>query len=361
MSDKKPSLVAWELTAASDSACVHCRASAQAFRSGLELSTDEGKRLIDEIAAVDVANLLMTGGDPFARSDLFELIEYAADRGIRVSLTLTPTSLLTNEQACGLKRSGLARLAVSVDGSTAAAHDSFCLPNSFERALETIHAAHLSGLSVQIDTMVTRRTVDELEAIAELISDLDVDLWNVFFPVPSAHLSADDLLTADEFETVFAKLYEISRSLPFEVNTSEAQHYRRYVLQRRARELAAQDPELTLQVSLHGNTHASGHMRDDKSFVFISHTGLVYPSGFLPAVAGNIRDQSLAEIYRNAPLLQQLRDDSRLTGKCGICEFVHVCGGSRARAFAVSGDAFAEEPCCAYVPKRAQQTDLCPA
>ncbi len=361
--DERPYIVIWEVTQACDLACVHCRASAQPKRNPFELSTEEGKRLIDEIAAMEVPVFVLTGGDPIKRPDLFELIEHAAKVGVRVSLTPSATPLLTRDVIHRLKQSGLARLAVSLDGSNAEVHDAFRgMAGSFQRTMEAIEWANEVGLPVQINTTFSRRNVDDFEAIASLIERKQITLWSVFFLVPTGRGKLDDLLSAEEFEDIFAKLHELSLRASFHIKTTEAQHYRRYILQqqvadRRSKKTHSQAFTAKVQDTV---GRAPRGLNDGKGFVFVSHMGEVFPSGFLPFSGGNVRSDSLSRIYRESPMFQQLRDPDQLGGKCGACEFRHICGGSRARAFAMTGDPLAEEPCCSYVPKNYVAPEVSP-
>ena len=351
--NERPFIAIWEVTQACDLACVHCRASAQPDRDPMELSTDEGKRLIDQIAALKVPVFVLTGGDPIERPDLFELIEHAHAVGVRVSLTPSATPLLTRDIVVRLKEVGLARLAVSMDGASAETHDAFRgMSGSFARTLDAVRWANDIGLSVQINTTFSRRNIAEIDDIVSLMERLKITLWSVFFLVPTGRGKLNDLLSAEEFESVFARVYSLSRTASFDIKTTEAQHYRRFVLQQRVSER-----KLGLGVdSVHERSvdaigRAPRGLNDGKGFVFISHKGEVFPSGFLPLSAGNIRKEELASIYRDSPLFRDLRDTSRLEGKCGSCEFKEICGGSRARAYALNGNPHAEEPCCSYVPK----------
>jgi radical SAM protein len=362
--DQRPYIVIWEVTQACDLACVHCRASAQPNRNPFELSTEEGKRLIDEVRQMDVPVFVLTGGDPIKRPDLFELIEYATSVGVRVSLTPSATPLLTREIVQRLKHTGLARLAVSLDGSTAEIHDAFRgMAGSFDRTMEAVDWANELGLPAQINTTFSRRNIEDFERIAALLEQKKIALWSVFFLVPTGRGKLNDLLSAEEFEAVFAKLHALSKRARFHIKTTEAQHYRRYVLQQQVsdkRTGADYQPSAAKETDTIGR--APRGLNDGKGFVFVSHVGEVYPSGFLPFGAGNVRSESLSRIYRESPVFQQLRDPDQLGGKCGACEFRHVCGGSRARAYAMSGDPMAEEPCCIYVPKNyVQPADTPPA
>lgn len=350
--NERPFLAIWEVTRACDLACVHCRASAQPERHPMELSTEEGEHLIDEIAALRVPVFVLTGGDPIKRPDLFELIGHARQVGVRVSLTPSATPLLTREIVFRLKEAGLARLAVSMDGACAATHDAFRGMNgSFARTLDAVRWANDAGLPVQINTTFSRRNIGEIDAIVARMEQLRITLWSVFFLVPTGRGKLNDLLSAEEFEQVFAKLYELSRTASFDIKTTEAQHYRRYLLQRRAAERRMGTADATPEKLPDTIGRAPRGLNDGKGFVFISHLGEVFPSGFLPVSAGNIRRQPLAAIYRYSPLFLELRNPAKLEGKCGACEFKQICGGSRARAYALTGNPLAEEPCCSYVPR----------
>jgi radical SAM protein len=350
--DKRPFIAIWEVTQACDLACVHCRASAQPDRNPFELSTEEGKDLIDQISALQVPVFVLTGGDPIKRPDLFELIHHARKVGVRVSLTPSATPLLTRDIIVRLKEAGLARLAVSMDGASAGTHDAFRgMTGSFARTLDAIRWANEVGLPVQINTTFSRRNIAEIDDIVHLMETLKITLWSVFFLVPTGRGKLDDLLNAEEFEQVFERLYRLSKTASFDLKTTEAQHYRRYMLQQRVLERRAGVTTTTAPLAVDSIGRAPRGLNDGKGFVFISHTGEVFPSGFLPRSGGNIRQQTLASIYRESQVFLSLRDTSMLEGKCGACEFKEICGGSRSRAFAVTGDPLAEEPCCSYVPK----------
>ncbi len=365
--NERPFIVIWEVTQACDLACLHCRASSRPLRSPQELTTEEGERLIGEIAAMQVPVFVITGGDPLRRPDIFHLVEFATGMGVRTSLSPSATPLLTREALAELKRCGLARLAVSLDGSSAAIHDSFRgVAGSYDRTLRAIRWARELGISVQINTTVTRLNISDIETIADLLTTFDITMWSVFFLVPTGRGQASDSVTAQEFEDVFGRLYQVSKRVQFDLKTTEAMHYRRYVLQRRAEEQrqnpgastaaepsflpGADGPMAALRKNGDGIGRAPRGLNDAKGFVFVSHVGEVYPSGFLPVSAGNVRESSLSQIYRTAPLFVGLRDPANLEGKCGVCEFNGICGGSRARAYALTGDMFGEEPCCVYQP-----------
>jgi AdoMet-dependent heme synthase len=342
--NQTPLVVIWEVTRACDLACFHCRASAQPQRHSLELSTVEGKKLIDDIVALDPPIFVFTGGDPLKRPDLYELVEYAAEKGLHPAMTPSATPLLNRDSLLSLKQAGLRRLALSLDGATPALHDSVRgVTGSFARTLDAMYKANAIGLPVQINTTVSRRNIAELENILSVIRNFRIVMWSLFFVVPTGRAEATDLPSPEEFESAFARIYQLAQNVPFKVKTTEAQHYRRYLLQQRRRKNPGESPDQGVPGILPVN--------EGKGFLFISHTGEVQPSGFLPLSAGNVRSTSVGDIYRHSELFQQLRNTDNLRGKCGDCEFQGICGGSRARAYALTGDAFAEDPSCAYVPR----------
>ncbi len=363
--NERPYIAIWETTQACDLACVHCRACAQPARNPYELSTAEAKELIDQIAEMQVPVFVLTGGDPLKRPDIFDLVEYGRDRGVHTSMTPSATPLLTREAIVMLKERGLARLAVSLDGSSATIHDAFRrVPGSYDCTLKAIRWARELALPVQINTTITRRNLDDLDSMINLLERLDIVLWSVFFLVPTGRGQSADLISAEDFERVFENLYRASRRVRFDIKTTEAQHYRRFLLQRRAEERRSGAVGTSVPAAQAfpaalggGIARAPRGLNDGKGFMFISHTGEVFPSGFLPVSAGNIRRERLADLYRNSPLFRTLRDTSQLQGKCGACEFKKICGGSRARAYALTGDFTAEEPGCIYQPRQEEIQD----
>jgi AdoMet-dependent heme synthase len=357
-----PFVVIWENTRACDLACVHCRAAAQSRRSQFELTTEEGFRLIDEIAAMRPKVFVITGGDPLKREDTFDLIRHAKDAGLEPSLTPSATPLLTEEAVTKMKEHGLARMAVSLDASNATLHDNFRrVPGSFDVTLRAIRAAKREGIPVQVNTTVTRRTIEDLPRMVPILEELGIVMWSVFFVVPTGRAKNVDLVTAEETEKFFEFLYGTSKRVPFQIRTTEAMHYRRYMMQQMS--ATSIDPSTgmidastkfqPLGVMPGAITRAPRGVNEAKGFVFISHIGDVFPSGFLPLRAGNVKKEPLREIYRSSELFVSLRDPNNLKGKCGRCEFRDLCGGSRARAWAMTGDVFAADPLCAYEPRAA--------
>jgi AdoMet-dependent heme synthase len=376
--DESPFLAIWEVTQSCDLACKHCRAAAQPIAHPDELTHAEGLALIDQIADLHIPIFVFTGGDPLKRKDLFDLIRYAASKNVHVAVTPSATPLLTREQIQNLRDAGVVRLGISLDGSTPEIHDAFRgLPGAWSRTIKAVEWANEAGLPIQVHTTVSRHNVHDLDNLCDLFEKLAIVMWNVFFLVPVGRGQLNDLLSGEEFEQVFGKIYELSRRANFQIKTTEAMHYRRYLLQHNLEERRMghgsaravlplrQEPERmghpqqaayeagtpTADPSARNMGWATRRVNDGKGFVFISHVGNVYPSGFLPIHAGNIRQTPLGEIYRNAPIFKALRDSKRLEGKCGACEYKEICGGSRARAYALTGDPLAQEPCCIYHPK----------
>jgi AdoMet-dependent heme synthase len=355
-----PYLVIWETTRSCDLACKHCRAEAVTQRHPLELSTDEAKRMMSEVRRFGRPLFVLTGGDPLKRPDVVELVEYGTSIGLRMAMTPSGTPLMTAAVLAELRQAGLSRLAVSLDGSNAGIHDTFRgVGGSFDWTLEMLRTARDIGLTTQVNTTVSRHNLEDFDELCDLMVRLGITLWSVFFLVPTGRAKADDVASADEFESVFNRMYDLSRTAPFDIKSTAAPQYRRVILQRQVAERRAggrsEAPSpMTAGVgfSLADGVGRSKGVNDGDGFLFISHTGAFYPSGFLPVAAGNIRRHDVVDVYRNSPLFQALRDRSKLKGKCGVCEYRDVCGGSRARAYAVTGDMLESEPFCAHVPAR---------
>src|SRR5579863_1760008 len=341
----RPLQVTWEMTHACDWKAAPSRASARSSREKQQVSTAEAFHLIDQVADMHVPLLALTGGDPLLRPDLFPVIAYASGRSVRASLTLLPTPALNTEVISELKDSGLMRVGLWLHGSTSALNDSYWgIQGAYRRTLEIVGACHEVQLPVQINTIMAHRNVHDVEPMIELLTRLDVALWNVFFFVPASREQAGELLDAEEHEQIFARLYTASKSVHFQIKTTEGQHYQRYLLQQRARESRGRMTEVE------AITCAPKGVNDGKGFVFINEKGEVYPSRFLSLSAGNVTTQPLSELFCDSELFVSLRDSSRLKGKCGRCPARNVCGGSRARAYAMTGDLFGADPCCAYQP-----------
>jgi radical SAM protein len=345
--DEAPFLVIWEVTQACDLACAHCRANAIPCRNPAELTRDEGFRLLAQVRSFGEPLMIFTGGDPLKRPDIFELLSESVRLGLRTTITPSATPLLNREAIGAIQRSGVARMAISLDGADEISHDGFRgVHGSFHRTLAALRIARELGLETQVNTTVTKRNLGQLEKIARLAGENGAKLWSVFFLVVTGRALMADDLGAEEYESVFERLHSISINAPFDIKTTEAQHYRRYVAR-----LHQPQPNGT-------NGHPSAIRRqiginDGKGLLFVSHTGDICPSGFLPLAAGNVRRDSLVGTYRNADLFRTLRDEDRLEGKCGRCEYKKICGGSRSRAYAITGNYLAEDPRCVYQPAMA--------
>jgi radical SAM protein len=344
--DQSPLLVIWEVTQACDLACVHCRASAQPERHPDELTTEQGYRLLDEIRSFGEPLMVFTGGDPLKRPDLYGLIRYSVQIGLRTNVTPSATPLLTAEAIEGFQAAGIARMAISLDGPDAATHDDFRgIPGAFDRAMFALRHARDIGLDTQLQTTVTRRNMARLAEVAEIAKEVRTRMWSLFFLIVTGRAAEGDDLLALEYEQVFEFMYELSKTAPFGIKTTEAMHYRRYVAQRIKAEHG-----VTENANARGVAWRTAGVSDGKGFVFVSHTGEIFPSGFLPVSGGNVLRDSLTDVYRNSDLFRKLRDTTQREGKCGICEYQKICGGSRSRAYALTGDFLAEDPRCIYQP-----------
>jgi AdoMet-dependent heme synthase len=348
-----PAVAVWEVTRACDLCCVHCRASAVPERDPRELTTGEALDLVGQLRALDPGVLVLTGGDPLKRPDLYDIVAEARRQSLRVAVAPSVTPSLTTGAIRRLAALDVGRIALSVDGPDASVHDRFRgTPGSFWRTRAAIDAVRAAGVSVQINTSLVRETIGSLARTADVVERLAPALWSVFFVVPVGRARLVQQLDPDACEEVFHFLCAWSERTGVAVKTTAAPAYRRVVLQREAeRRRRGRRRALAPRAAVN----------DGKGFVFVSHTGDVHPSGFLPLRAGNVRETPLATIYRSSPLLRALRDEARLEGKCGICPFRSVCGGSRARAFATSGNFLAEDPACAYQPPRPEERGAPPA
>jgi AdoMet-dependent heme synthase len=329
-----PLLVIWEVTRACALACAHCRADAIARRDPRELTTAEGYRLLDQVAEFGspAPLLVLTGGDPMWRKDLADLVGYGTKLGLKVALTPSGTAAATRDRLRQLRDAGLRRLAVSLDAASADTHDGFRgVRGSFNWTRRIIDDALDLGLSLQINTTVSKWTLPGLHQMAAFVSGLPIELWAVFFLVQTGRGASLEQISAGECEEALLFLADLSRRVPFAIKTTEAPHYRRVL---RASGLTPRFPGVN----------------DGNGFVFVDHVGNICPSGFLPLSCGNVRDGQLAAVYRENQVFRLLRDPEALGGRCGRCEYRGVCGGSRSRAFAATGDFLAEDPLCGYEP-----------
>lgn len=340
-----PIMLYWEMTQACDLACRHCRAAAIPRRNPNELSTDEGRQLLDSVVRFGSRrpHVVFTGGDPLRRPDLWELLAYARDLGLTVSVTPSGTPLCTKEAIARLKESGAYSLAFSIDGSNAAAHDHIRqVDGSFDRTISAVGWAREAGLPVQVSTLVAAETADDLPAVYQLVRDLGVERWALFFLIGVGRGEVLREVSPAQSESILTWAIGLGETPRPIIKFTEAHHSRRIALQhkRTSPPAPSQSPA----------GRGSWGIRDGAGVLFVSHVGDVFPSGFLPLRVGNVRHDDLATLYRESPVLQQLRDPDSLKGKCGRCEYRVVCGGSRARAFATHGDPLAADPLCSYQP-----------
>ena len=397
--DHKARLVFWEVTKGCNLRCIHCRATATELSSPTDLPTRVALGIIDQIAAASNPILVLSGGEPLYRSDIFQLARYATDKHLRVALATNGT-LVTKDVARRIVDSGVKRVSISLDGADAATHDSFRgIPGAFDAAVHGWRNLKALGMSVQINMTIARHNAHQLPEVLQLARNLGADALHTFLLVPvgcGVDIAEEQMVPTDEYERMLNWFYDQSLGGEIELKASCAPHYFRVVRQRRAAEgrsaqAAAQarapqsgngqgvaaigptdmmmpggtgieiKPAGLVRPPGHHTGHPSGHPSDMSAMTkgclagtgvcFISHEGEVYPCGYLPVIAGDLRKQSFAEIWDHSVVFEQLRDTGALKGKCGCCEFRNVCMGCRARAFAKTGDFMAEEPFCVYEPR----------
>lgn len=335
--NRAPLVITWEITQACDLSCDHCRAEASPKRSRKELTTAEGIELFEQVTEFDPQPfVVLSGGDPLKRPDLSELLFGAVERGLTPSVTPATTPALDRETVERFADIGIGRMALSLDGATPDSHDSFRgEPGTFEVAVNAAKNARELDVPIQINTTVTASTVDELADIAVWVRDLGAVMWEVFFLVPVGRGTDLEQLKPGEAYDVMKWLYQLDKRVPYRIITVEAPFYRRV-----AHEAQNRNNE---------KNHPVGSTGAGNGFIFVSHTGEVYPSGFMPLSVGNVLEQPLVEIYQHAPLLKRLRETRTLTGPCGKCSFASRCGGSRSRALAISGNPFTSDQLCPWV------------
>jgi radical SAM protein with 4Fe4S-binding SPASM domain len=342
-----PWIAIWETTQACDVTCPDYGDWIEPEPSPLELTTQEAEQLVRDVAELQPRIFMLAGADPLKRPDIYHLVRYAALRGLRPIMAVRATPLLTQDAILKLKEEGLSRLSLTLNGSSAELHDLICgVYGSYARTIEATQWAEQARLPFQITTHVNERNLHDLENLALMLKPFRIAQWNVVFPVPTRPAQIEEIPSAGQFEEVFAQLYKLAQHVPFKIKTTEAPHYRRYVLQQQALARAERPGQFQFEEGIPGILPVN----EDRATVFIAHTGEVYPCASLPVVAGNIRIQKLSEIYRRSKVFASLHDIAKLKGKCSLCAFKQVCGGSRARSFAVYQDAFMEDPACIYHP-----------
>lgn len=368
--DDRPMIVIWEVTRACQLVCKHCRADSQPVSHPEQLTTEEGKTLLDDIAAFGKPYpiVIITGGDAFERPDLSELLTYGSGLGLHMALSPSVTPKLTHESVKQMHAAGANSMSLSLDGADAKTHDGFRgVPGVFDATLVAAQWMREDRIRLQVNSTVTRDTVDQLPKMLTIMLDIDASLWSLFFLVPTGRGQQLTTLDPPAIEDVLHWLADISDIVG--VKTTEAPQYRRVLTQRRAAAAEGRDPKdmenrgelyhrLTHETAelLEGRelTHRTPRppidVNSGRGFAFIDHRGDVYPSGFFPHHCGNVMELGFRHIYRNNPLLRSLRRPEEFHGKCGLCEFQEICGGSRSHAYAVTGDILGSDPTCAYTP-----------
>jgi AdoMet-dependent heme synthase len=348
--DRAPMLVYWETTLACGLACRHCRATAVPERSPLELTTQEGFGLLDRVLGFGdpLPHIVFTGGDPLRRPDLEALVAGATERGIGASLAPAVTPDLTKDRLASLKAAGIQTISLSLDGSSPELHDGLRgVPGTFAMTMRAAEWAHEVGLPIQVNTLITDTTLEDLPAIYEVVGRMGILRWSLFFLISVGRGTVLQEITPAQSEKLFGWLYDLSKVAPFQVKTTEATHYRRVATRRMEQDGLADEEIVRTSVG------RGFGIRDGNGIMFISHDGNVFPSGFLPLAVGSVRTDDIVELYRGHPVFTALRDTRRYKGRCGACQHVERCGGSRARAFAWTGDYLEADPLCPFVPGRA--------
>ncbi len=386
-SDNKPRLVFWEVTKGCNLRCIHCRASATELSSPTDLPTERALAIIGQIADFSNPILVLSGGEPLFRADIFQLARAAADRGLRVALATNGT-LVTKSVARKIVESGVRRVSMSLDGADAETHDSFRgIPYAFENTLQGFRNLQALGMSLQINMTVARHNAHQLPAVLELARAIGADALHTFLLVPvgcGVDIAAEQMVPPEEYEQMLNWFYEQSKNGDIELKATCAPHYFRVAKQRQVEErkaaqaaASAADPSgigptdmlmpsgtgIVLNPPKRAAGHPGGHPQGMSAMTkgclagtgvcFISHEGEIYPCGYLPVKAGDLREKTFAEVWTDSAVFELLRDTGNLKGKCGCCEFRNICMGCRARAFAASGDMLGEEPFCVYQPRTA--------
>ena len=350
---RNPMLVYWEMTQACGLACKHCRAEAMPSPHPLELNTSESMAFLSQLIdfGAPLPHLILTGGDPLSRTDIYQLIDYACGLGLEVSITPSATPLLTNDAITRLKKHGIQSLGLSLDGSTAARHDGIRgITGTFEHTMEAARQAGRLGLPIQVNTLVAEETADDLPAIYELLrTSFPVMRWSLFFLISVGRGKALNAVSPEQGERIMNWVLDLVPNAPFAVKTTEAPSYRRLALEKMR---ASGMPSAQMKNT---SVFKGFQIRDGHGIVFVSNLGDIYPSGFLPLFCGNVRKDSLVDIYRNSDIFRSLHAPETFHGKCGICEYSHICGGSRARAYAYTEDALGTDPFCPYEPVTPRQ------
>ena len=343
-----PRLIFWELTSACNLKCIHCRACPVEERSPEDLTTEEGRTLIDQISSFAKPVLVLSGGEPLVRPDVFEIAAYGASRGLRMALATNGT-LVTSEVARKMKDSGIQRVSVSIDGANAETHDSFRrIPCAFDEAWRGIENIKAVGIPFQINTTVTKHNIAEIPDILKLAIDRGAVALHIFLLVPTGcgkEIADEEMIEPAEYERVLNWFYDRSKDTKIGLKATCAPHYFRIMRQR------AKEEGIKITAETHGFEAMTKGCLAGSGVCFVSHKGEVYPCGYLPVSAGNVRREHFKDIWENAEVFKVLRDEDNLEGKCGYCEFRRICMGCRARAYGYTGNYLDPEPYCVYEPK----------
>ncbi|HET9409923.1 MAG TPA: TIGR04053 family radical SAM/SPASM domain-containing protein [Candidatus Sulfotelmatobacter sp.] len=345
---RNPLLVYWEMTQACGLACKHCRAEAMPNANPLELNTLESMAFLNQLVDFGdpLPHLILTGGDPLSRRDIYPLIDYACGLGLEVSITPSATPLLTKEAITELKQHGIQSLGLSLDGSSAAKHDAIrAIDGTFERTMSAARHAGEIGLPIQVNTLVAEETAADLPAIYQLLrNSFPVMRWSLFFLISVGRGKALNEVSPEDGEKIMQWVFDLVPRAPFAIKTTEAPSYRRIAIEKMRR------TGTTSAQMKNSSVYKGFQIRDGHGIVFVSNLGEIYPSGFLPFHCGNVRKDSLVEVYRDSETFRGLHQPDLFHGKCGLCEYSHICGGSRARAYAYTGDVLGTDPFCPYEP-----------
>ena len=345
-------LVAWETTRNCNLDCIHCRASATTGPHSGELDTSEGFRLLDQIATIAKPIIILTGGEPLLRDDIFDIAAYGTQKGLRMVMAPNGT-LVTEPIAKKLMDSGIKRISISLDGATRESHDKFRKVNgAYDGALRAMQIARKVGLDFQVNTTITKTNLDQIPKIQKLAVEQGAVAHHIFLLVPTGRgkYIVDTEISAAEYEETLNWFYDQREKTPLELKATCAPHYYRILRQR-----AGQEGK-SISFKTHGLDAVTRGCLGGIGFCFVSHRGDVQPCGFLTVNCGNVRQQSFADIWKHSEVLTNLRNYDKLKGKCKPCEFKRVCGGCRARAYEATGDYLAEEPLCSYQPRKAGES-----
>ena len=342
-------LVAWETTRNCNLACVHCRASATNGPYAGELSTRQAFTLLDQIAEVGRPIIILTGGEPLLREDIFDIAKHGDNLGLRMVMAPNGT-LITPETAEKMAAAGIRRISASIDGATQEFHDQFRgVQGAFDAAIQGIEYVKAAGIEFQINTTITQTNLDQIPKILELAEKLGAVAHHIFLLVPTGRgkYIVDQAIDAESYERTLNWFYDQREKTSLQLKATCAPHYYRILRQR------ARSEGRTISFESHGLDAVTRGCLAGTGFCFISHTGIVQPCGYTDVPCGDITKETFGQVWKHAPVFRKLRDFKQLEGKCGGCEYRAVCGGCRARAFEASGNYMAEEPLCAFQPEKA--------